>query len=129
MARHEVVSPASSFPAGGGRGGRATTSSSCYVLWILSQWALIATLILYARRGATFARESSAGPIGTGMLLGMLGLAIVWLVELPFRARRRTGGRGATTSTDVDYLDVARSRTGTLLGAPFFSRLPRAPRS
>jgi len=30
-------------------------------------------------------RESSAGPIGTGMLLGMLGLGIVWLVVLPFR--------------------------------------------
>jgi STE24 endopeptidase len=55
------------------------------VLWVLSQVALIATLWLYARRGAAFARESSAGPIGTGMLLGMLGLAIVWLVALPFR--------------------------------------------
>ena len=34
--------------------------------------------------GPRFARESAAGPIGTGMLLGMLGLGIVWLVELPF---------------------------------------------
>ena len=34
--------------------------------------------------GRGFARESAAGPIGTGMLLGMLGLGIVWLVELPF---------------------------------------------
>ena len=42
------------------------------------------TLWLYARRGAGLARESSAGPIGTGMLLGMLGLGIVWLVHLPF---------------------------------------------
>jgi STE24 endopeptidase len=51
---------------------------------VLSQVALVATLWLYARRGAAFMRESSAGPIGTGMLLGMLGLAIVWLVQLPF---------------------------------------------
>lgn len=29
-------------------------------------------------------RESAAGPIGTGLLLGMLGFAIVWLVQLPF---------------------------------------------
>ena len=39
---------------------------------------------LYARRGGRFARESAAGPIGTGMLLGMLGFALLWLAELPF---------------------------------------------
>lgn len=56
-----------------------------YVLWALSQIALFATLATYARKGARFTRESAAGPIGTGMLLGMLGLALVWLVNLPFR--------------------------------------------
>ncbi|RDI75403.1 Peptidase family M48 [Gaiella occulta] len=55
------------------------------VTWALEQIALLATLWAYARRGAGYARESAAGPIGTGMLLGMLGLAIVWLVQLPFR--------------------------------------------
>ena len=54
------------------------------VTWVLEQIALFATLWVYARRGPRFARESAAGPIGTGMLLGMLGLGIVWLVELPF---------------------------------------------
>ena len=39
---------------------------------------------LYAWRGARFARESAAGRIGTGMLLGMIGLALVWLVQVPF---------------------------------------------
>jgi STE24 endopeptidase len=29
-------------------------------------------------------RESAAGRIGTGMLLGMVGFAILWLVQLPF---------------------------------------------
>ena len=29
-------------------------------------------------------RESAAGRVGTGMLLGMLGFAVVWLAELPF---------------------------------------------
>jgi STE24 endopeptidase len=46
-----------------------------------------ATLIafgLYAWKGARFARESAAGRIGTGMLLAMLGFALVWLVQLPF---------------------------------------------
>lgn len=54
------------------------------VNWVLEQIALLATLWVYSRRGARFARESAAGPIGTGMLLGMLGLGIVWLVQLPF---------------------------------------------
>ncbi len=55
-----------------------------YVDWALAQVALLVTLAVYARRGARFARESAAGPIGTGMLLGMIGLALVWLARLPF---------------------------------------------
>ena len=54
------------------------------VTWVLGQVALLATLWLYARRGAAYVQASAAGPIGTGMMLGMLGLGIVWLVELPF---------------------------------------------
>ena len=54
------------------------------LVWLLQQAALLTTLWLYAKRGTSFARESAAGPIGTGMLLGMLGLGIVWLVQLPF---------------------------------------------
>ena len=42
-------------------------------------------MILYARHGARFVRESAAGRIGTGMLLAMIGLAIVWLSQVPFR--------------------------------------------
>jgi Zn-dependent protease with chaperone function len=55
-----------------------------YVDWALAQVAALTTLFVYARRGTRFIRESAAGPIGTGMLLGMIGLAIVWLVQLPF---------------------------------------------
>ena len=51
---------------------------------MLAQIALFVTLWFYAKRSAAFARESSARPIGTGMLLGMLSLAIVWLVHVPF---------------------------------------------
>ena len=54
------------------------------VLWPLSQAALLATLWLYARRGARFTRESAGGPIATGMLLAMLGLGFAWLSQLPF---------------------------------------------
>jgi len=45
---------------------------------------LLAVLALYAVRGERFTRESAAGRVGTGMLLGMLGFAIVWLTQLPF---------------------------------------------
>jgi Zn-dependent protease with chaperone function len=55
-----------------------------YVDWALAQVALLVTLAVYARRGTRFARESAAGPIGTGMLLGMIGLALAWLAVLPF---------------------------------------------
>jgi STE24 endopeptidase len=53
-------------------------------LFIASQLALVAALALYTRRGARFARESAAGPVGTGFLIGMMGLALVWLAQLPF---------------------------------------------
>ena len=53
-------------------------------LFIASQVALVAVLAVYVRRGARFARESAAGPIGTGFLIGMMGLALVWLAQLPF---------------------------------------------
>jgi STE24 endopeptidase len=51
---------------------------------LLGVVVLIAVLVVYARRGQRLMKESAAGPIGTGMLLGMLGLGIVWLAELPF---------------------------------------------
>src|SRR4029453_18407590 len=51
---------------------------------LLSVAVLVVVLVLYARRGARLTRESAAGRVGTGMLLGMLGFAIVWIAELPF---------------------------------------------
>ena len=54
------------------------------ILWLLGLVVSLATLAVYARHGARFAEESAAGLLGTGMLLGMLGLAIVWLTQLPF---------------------------------------------
>jgi STE24 endopeptidase len=55
------------------------------VEFVLSQVVLIAVLLAYARWGIRFARESAAGRIGTGMLLGMIGLGLVWISQLPFR--------------------------------------------
>jgi STE24 endopeptidase len=54
------------------------------VLGLLATLTLVAVLAVYARRGQRLMRESAAGRIGTGMLLGMLGFAVVWLAEVPF---------------------------------------------
>lgn len=52
--------------------------------YVASAIVLIGVFALYARYGVRFVKESAAGRIGTGMLLGMLGFAIVWLVQVPF---------------------------------------------
>jgi Zn-dependent protease with chaperone function len=52
---------------------------------LLATAATIIVFVFYARFGNRFMRESAAGPIGTGMLLAMLGFALVWLVRLPFQ--------------------------------------------
>ena len=90
-----------------------------YVDWVLAQVALLATLVVYARRGAVLARESAAGPIGTGMLLGMLGLGLVWLVELPFGLAAHWWERHNGQSK-LGYLDWALQNWATL-GAEFLS--------
>jgi STE24 endopeptidase len=51
---------------------------------LLESLTVVAVLVLFARRGARLMRESAAGRIGTGILLGMLGFAFVWVAELPF---------------------------------------------
>jgi STE24 endopeptidase len=51
---------------------------------LLATVALLAVLALYARRGQRLMRESAAGRVGTGMLLGMLGFGVVWFAQLPF---------------------------------------------
>ena len=90
-----------------------------YVLWVLAQVALLLTLWLYARRGAGLARESSAGPIGTGMLLGMLGLGIVWLVHLPFGFAAHWWTR-RNEQSELSYVDWL-FEDWALLGAQFLS--------
>jgi STE24 endopeptidase len=52
--------------------------------WILMTLAQLVALSIYAQKGIRFARESAAGRLGTGMLLGMIGFALVWAAQLPF---------------------------------------------
>lgn len=54
------------------------------IVGLLASLVLVAVLAVYARRGQRLARESAAGRVGTGMLLAMLGFALVWLAQAPF---------------------------------------------
>jgi STE24 endopeptidase len=53
-------------------------------LWAAATVVQLVALGVYSRFGVRWSRESAAGPIGTGMLLGMLGFALVWAAQLPF---------------------------------------------
>jgi STE24 endopeptidase len=50
----------------------------------LSLVATLAAAAAIARWGELWAGPSLAGPVGTGTLLGMVGVAVLWLVGLPF---------------------------------------------
>src|SRR5262249_4857691 len=54
------------------------------LFWLGQTVTQLIVLVLFARYGVRWMRESAAGPIGTGMLLGMIGFALVWAAELPF---------------------------------------------
>jgi STE24 endopeptidase len=73
--------------------------------WVLATLAQLAALAVYARFGVRFARESAAGRMGTGMLLGMLGFALVWAVQVPFTVVELWWERRHHL-TRLGYLDV-----------------------
>jgi Zn-dependent protease with chaperone function len=51
---------------------------------LLAQIVLVVVLFLYSRNWQRFTKQSAAGRIGTGLLLGMLAFAFVWMAQLPF---------------------------------------------
>jgi STE24 endopeptidase len=53
------------------------------LFFLLGEATVLIVLGLYAWLGPRLTRESAAGRIGTGMLLGMLGLGILWLAQVP----------------------------------------------
>jgi len=59
-------------------------SRGARLFWLAKTATQLVVLGLFARYGVRWMRESAAGPFGTGMLLGMIGFALVWVAELPF---------------------------------------------
>lgn len=75
------------------------------VEFVVSQLVLLGVLVVYAKYGIAFAKESAAGRIGTGMLLGMIGLALVWISQVPFRLAEVWWDR-RYDQTDSGYLET-----------------------
>ncbi len=73
--------------------------------FVVSQLVLLGVLVLYAKYGVRFAKESAAGRIGTGMLLGMIGLALVWSSQVPFRVAEVWWDR-RYDQTDSGYVET-----------------------
>ncbi len=89
---------------------------------LLAALTLLIVLALYARHGARLMRESAAGPIGTGMMLGMLGLGIVWLAQVPFgvaavwwERRHDVSEQGYVDALLLSFLELG----GTFLAVSF----------
>ena len=85
-------------------------SAGARLLWLGQAVTQLVVLGLFARSGVRWTRESAAGPIGTGMLLGMIGFALVWIAELPFAVlgvvwRHHDGLDGSYVQTTIgDYV-------------------------
>src|SRR6266498_4786598 len=56
---------------------------------ILSLVASIAALLVLVRRAPRLARNTGLGPIGAGLIVGMVMLIVLWAVALPFALAQR----------------------------------------
>ena len=84
---------------------------------VLATLTLVVVLAIYARRYQRFVAESAAGRIGTGLLLGMIAFALVWIAQLPFGIAALAWERHHGVSKQ-DYLEWALD-SWLALGAEF----------
>ena len=73
---------------------------------VLSLVATIVALAIFARRAPQFARNTGLGPIGAGLIVGMVVLIILWAVDLPFSIALRwwADRHGLTKGSWVEWL-------------------------
>jgi STE24 endopeptidase len=55
-----------------------------YVLWGLHLLATVVALVVLTLRAPRLARSIGLGPVGTGVIVGMVMLVTLWFVSLPF---------------------------------------------
>ena len=77
---------------------------------VLSLVATIVALAIFARRAPQFARNTGLGPIGAGLIVGMVVLIILWAVNLPFSIALRWW---------ADRHDLTKGSWGEWLVAPW----------
>ena len=73
---------------------------------VLSLVATIVALLVLVRRAPRLARGTGLGPIGAGMIVGMITLAVVWAVNLPFDVAARWWDQrhGLAEGSWIDWL-------------------------
>lgn len=73
---------------------------------VLSLVATIVALLVLVRRAPRLARGTGLGPIGAGMIVGMITLAVIWAVNLPFdvAARWWEQRHGLAEGSWIDWL-------------------------
>jgi STE24 endopeptidase len=59
------------------------------IVVVLSLVAEIVALLVLTRRAPRLARNTGLGPIGAGMIVAMITLAVLWAVDLPFSTALR----------------------------------------
>ncbi|MFL5857579.1 MAG: M48 family metalloprotease [Solirubrobacteraceae bacterium] len=55
------------------------------IVYLLGTLALAVALFVVAVWAPGFARNTGLGPVGTGIIVGMITLVVVWAVDVPFR--------------------------------------------
>lgn len=73
---------------------------------VLSTLASIAVLLVLVRRAPRLARDTGLGPIGAGLIVGMIILIALWAVDLPFAIALRWWDRrhGLATGPWIEWL-------------------------
>jgi STE24 endopeptidase len=73
---------------------------------ILSLVASIAALLVLVRRAPRLARNTGLGPIGAGLIVGMVMLIVLWAVNLPFALALRAWDQhyGLTRGSWIEWL-------------------------
>jgi STE24 endopeptidase len=104
------------------------------LFWLGQTLTQLVVLGLFARYGVRWTRESAAGPVGTGILLGMIGFALVWAAELPFSVlqvwwRHRYGLSGSYVGATIgNWFALGAQFVALSVALAIAMGLARAPR-
>ena len=90
------------------------------VAWALEQAALLGALAVLVWRAPRLARGTGLGPIGAGVIVGMVMLVVVWAVELPFGLAVQWWDRRHGLS-HLDYLESILAPWAELGGSVVFA--------